>query len=268
MTPNPASGYLDKLQAIVELQATIKDTHPLFDEHYPIAVYEPDGGQIFIYDFDKDANSYQLTGIEPDTLGLFAGIRAAFPLPCYHNRACVVVSGEVFDSIWEQIIVFHEMVHCYQFNTTELELRANLEIERASVMTNNYSWELHYPFPYDDENVIALIDQLLIKLAAKELASVFPIRNELRRYLNTEQYEYMVWQEWKEGFARFVENKIKKKLGLEEMHAGAVSPYSRITLYETGSGLIDCIINDNPECMRDSKKLFHIMMENEGLAAT
>ncbi|MBD3921403.1 hypothetical protein H8B09_21720 [Paenibacillus sp. PR3] len=261
MTSNQNLGYLDKLQAIVELQAMIKGAHMLFDEHYPIAIYEPDN-QILIYDFDKDADGYQLVGVEPDTMGLFSGVRAAFPLPCYDNRACVVVSGEVFDSIWEQVIVFHEMVHCYQFNTSELELRANLEIERTSVNTNNYYWELHYPFPYDDENVVALINQLLSKLAVSELDSVFEIRNELRRYLNTEQYEYMVWQEWKEGFARFVENKIKKQLNLEEQHAGSVIPYSRLTFYETGARLIECIINDYPECIRDSKKLFHIMMEN------
>jgi hypothetical protein len=263
MTPDPIiSRHLDNLQAIVELQAAIKDIHPLFDEHYPIAIYVPDDHQIFVYDFDKDADRYQFVRVEPDTMGLFPGIRAAFPLPCYDNRASVVVSGEVFDSIWEQVIVFHEMVHCYQFNTSELELRASLEIERTSVNKDNYYWELHYPFPYEDESVAALIDRLLNQLAISELNGVFGIRDELRRYLNTEQYEYMVWQEWKEGFARFVENKIKKQLNLEELHAGTALPYSRLTFYETGSRLIDCIIAEYPECMLDSKKLFHIMVDN------
>ncbi|GMK42139.1 hypothetical protein PCCS19_51980 [Paenibacillus sp. CCS19] len=262
MTPNQVSEYQGKLQELVELQAAIKDNHILLNEHYPIVIYEPDERQLHIYDFNNEAHGYQLVGVEPDTMGLFPGIRAAFPLACYDNRACVVVSGEVFDSIWDQVIVFHEMVHCYQFNTCELGLRANLQIERTSVNTNDYYWELHYPFPYEDENVAALIGHLHGKLVAGELEQAFRIRNELRLSLNNEQYEYMVWQEWKEGFARFVENKVKKQLGIEEQHAGTAIPYSRVTFYETGSRLIDLIVQKNADCEVDIKKLFPIMMNN------
>jgi hypothetical protein len=261
MTPDQeVPGYLRKLQALVELQATIQTTLLLFLEYYPIAIYESD--HVFIFDFDKAAHGYELVGIESNTMGLFHGVRAAFPLACYHNRACVVVSGEVFDSLWEVVAVFHEMVHCYQFNTCEVELRATLEIERTSVNTSHYSWELHYPFPYDDSKVAALIDELLEQMADRDLDKAFHIRNELRLLLNTEQYEYLVWQEWKEGFARFIENKVRKQLGIDDNHAGAAKPYTRTTLYETGSRLIACIMNECSDCQADSKKLFHIMMDN------
>lgn len=260
MTPDQATGFLNKLQALVELQATIKSQHLLFNEYYPIAVYESD--QVFIFDYDKVVHGYQLISIEPNNMGLFHGVRAAFPLACYHKRASVVVSGEVFDSVWEMVIVFHEMVHCYQFNTSELALRAKLEIERTETNTKDYYWELQYPFPYEDENVVALIHELLSHLIDHDLDKVFEVRNEIRRYLNTEQYEYLVWQEWKEGFARFIENRIKKQLGIDEQHAGATIPYSRLTFYETGSRLIDCITHEYPDCKEDTKKLFAIMMEN------
>lgn len=33
--------------------------------------------------------------------------------------------------------------------------------------------------------------------------------------LTTPDYEYMVWEEWKEGFARLIENRIRNNLELK-----------------------------------------------------
>jgi hypothetical protein len=75
-------------------------------------------------------------------------VRAAFPLEFYDNKACVLVSGDIFDSVQEQVTIFHEFVHCYQFNTCEVELRSGLELARNSENSEDYYWELQYPFPY------------------------------------------------------------------------------------------------------------------------
>ncbi|MEW6049180.1 MAG: hypothetical protein AB1609_22375, partial [Bacillota bacterium] len=47
--------------------------------------------------------------------------------------------------------------------------------------------------------------------------------------------EYMIWQEWKEGYARLVENRLRRLWNLPENHAGGVPPFSRVSFYESGS---------------------------------
>jgi len=38
----------------------------------------------------------------------------------------------------------------------------------------------------------------------------------MRKYLKNHDYEYMIWQQWKEGFARYIENKIRNTLNVEK----------------------------------------------------
>ena len=51
-------------------------------------------------------------------------------------------------------------------------------------------------------------------------------RAALRQSLSRDDREYMVWQEWKEGFARLIENRIRGRSELAENHGGAKSPLS------------------------------------------
>ncbi len=60
-------------------------------------------------------------------------------------------------------------------------------------------------------------------------------RAKLHTALSPLDWEYMVWQEWKEGYARHVENKIQRELGLKVNTFGEEPPYSRITFYAGGA---------------------------------
>ncbi len=82
----------------------------------------------------------------------------------------------------------------------------------------------------------------------------------LKETLNTHDYEYLVWQEWKEGFARLIENRIRKKLGLEENHGGIEKSFTRVTFYEGGALYISVLIKKEKGLEKDIKKLFRQML--------
>jgi hypothetical protein len=70
----------------------------------------------------------------------------------------------------------------------------------------------------------------------------------------------MVWQEWKEGFARFVENTIRRRLGMEENHYGVEEPFHRVTFYEGGSKFIGFLGKQEPGLLVDIENLFSKML--------
>jgi hypothetical protein len=71
-------------------------------------------------------------------------------------------------------------------------------------------WELNYPFPYASETFIS---------KTKELDNGYDIgtyHNEMKTEINEKDFEYMIWQEWKEGYARYIENLIRERLGVNK----------------------------------------------------
>jgi hypothetical protein len=73
----------------------------------------------------------------------------------------------------------------------------------------------------------------------------------------------MIWQEWKEGLTRYIENKIKTELGLEENFYGKEKPYHRITFYYGGEMLIDYLFDQDDTLFMDLEALFrHIAALN------
>jgi len=59
-----------------------------------------------------------------------------------------------------------------------------------------------------------------------------------------------------EGFARYIENAIRRRLGVGENHLGGEPPFTRITFYEGGSKLINTLVRHNPKLLNDLEKLF------------
>lgn len=259
MKENITLKYSDKFASLLKLQDEIKSIHPLLKEHFPIAIVE--NKKLHIFEYEK--GEYFLSFIEPDTMNMPTGIRAAFPLECLQNKSVVIVSGEVFDTFSEQVIVFHEFVHCYQFHTCEIQLRKQIELAKRSVNTEDYSWELNYPFPYANKKFIELTRTLFDSLEKKDGNLIGLTRRKLKESLTTEQVEYMVWQEWKEGFARYIENRIKHHLGIDKNHGGRDEPYRRTTFYETGSQLIDFIVEASPSSLEKIEELYYALNNDQ-----
>jgi len=252
-----AEKYEAGLQKIITLQKKIQDLHPFLKKLYPVAVVE--GDDFLIYDIDPKAKRYVFIKAAQPAMIVPEGIRAAFPLDFYDNKMACVVTGEVFDELSGYATIFHEFIHCAQMECCEQKLKSTLKVAREARAKNDFMWELNHPFPYEDSVFIEVYSIFLEATSKKDLEGISRCRTYLKETLNVPDYEYMVWQEWKEGFARLIENKIRKKFNLKENHGGGDQPFTRVTFYEGGSLYIEALFNRDKTLKNDVEKLFERM---------
>ena len=246
------SKYTDKLQKIFEIQHKILDIHPLLNKVFPITIVEDDN--FLIYDVSSETGKYTFIKKEKAPMPLPNKLRAAFPLESYNNRIACVTTGDVFEEEDAYVTIFHEFVHCHQYETVELKLKMQLNVFQKAESENNFQWEINYPFSYLNLEFIDLYQKFLKE---KKLEKIRIIRKKLKSMLKVEDYEYMVWQEWKEGFARFIENKIRIRLGLPENKKGGIQPFNRVTFYIGGSHFIEVLEQQKPDFIIDIEGLFN-----------
>ncbi|MBN2380472.1 hypothetical protein JXM67_11795 [candidate division WOR-3 bacterium] len=242
---------------VFEVQTQIADIHPFLANLFPIALVV--GDSLEIYDIDTLKQRYVFIKREPTPFPMSTSIRASFPLACYDGRTSCIVSYEVFSSLSGYATIYHEFMHCTQWQTCELKLKEKLDIYNEAMAEQNYSWELDHPFPYQDMAFTVMYSAFLKALDEGDSASVHECRTGLKQMLGKKDYEYMVWQEWKEGFARLIENKILARMGLQENHYGTDKPYDRIVFYEGGSKLIAFLAKNEPDLLADIESLFYKM---------
>ncbi|MDD8039054.1 MAG: hypothetical protein PHH18_07340 [Acidobacteriota bacterium] len=225
-----------KLQRIIEFQAEVGSLHPVLQKLHPVAVV--DGDRFLIFDLDESKTGYRFLKEAPVPMPMPQGVRAAFPLEALDNRSACVVSPEVFDSVRGYVTIFHEFVHCRQWETVEPVLKERLSIYRRAVEAGDYMWELNYPFPYQNAEFAEDYPAALDRMDRGDGSEALRIRARLRDLLGPENYEYLCWQEWKEGFARYLENAMLRHLDMEENHGGLALPLTRVAFYEGGSRFI------------------------------
>jgi hypothetical protein len=247
-------NYAPSLQKVIDLQNKILDIHPLFANPYPIAIVE--GDTFLVFDVDTARNVYHLVREAPTPMPIPVGVRAAFDLECYDNKIACVVTGEVFEALDGYVTIFHEFVHCYQASTCEIKLKQSLEVARQAMAAGNYMWEIEHPFSYDSPDFIETYTALLQAVDANQGEEALRAHQKLRKLLTSLDFEYLVWQEWKEGFARLIENRLQWQFNLLENHYGRQKPYHRITLYEGGAGIIAALSQDKPALTNDLEGLF------------
>ncbi|OGU54201.1 MAG: hypothetical protein A2V66_11615 [Ignavibacteria bacterium RBG_13_36_8] len=245
--------YDEGLKKLLGIQKQIKDIHPALSNLYPVAFAEDSVLYIFESDepgkFEFRKSEIAISFIPPKVL-------AAFPLrENDYKMTCLIHSG-VFDTDEGYVFIFHEFFHCHQFHTVELDLKAKLDINTKAMKEQNWMWELNYPFPYEDSVFTNTYSALLKALSEKNYEQANILRNELKQNLNQDDYDYMTWQEWKEGSARWIENRIRARLGIEENHSGKDVPFNRVTFYEGGSSIIEMIVDTSPETIVDLEKLY------------
>ncbi|MCD6551472.1 hypothetical protein [Thermotoga sp.] len=250
--------YQKNLQKIIEIREEIKNVHPFLEKIFPVAIVTD--GSFFVFEFNPEERRFFLVRKFPAKMEIPESLRAAFPLDFYANRIACVVTPDVFDSLEDYTAVFHEFIHCQQWEICELKLKQRLKVAQEAVRRGDYMWELAYPFPYEDEVFSKAYSRFLKALEYGDSASVHRCRGQLRDTLGEKDFEYMVWQEWKEGFARYIENRIRKRLGLTENHSGLKKPFCRTTFYEGGARLIEFFIAKEPELSVNIEDLFNRMM--------
>jgi hypothetical protein len=253
------SEYDTAFQKVLSFQQEVAHIHPILERHFPIALVEDD--QFYVFDIDASGRRYEFVKRAPTGMPIPPGVRAAFPLDCYDGRLACVVSGDVFDALGGYATILHEFVHCYQGETCESSLKDTLGIARKAKAEGDYMWELEYPFPYDDPRFTEAYTAFLVALQDSHDDDVLTARGRLASMLDDGDVEYMIWQEWKEGFARYVENRVKRELGLEENHGGSEPPFSRVSFYEGGSRYIAFLGERDPSLLIDLEALFSQMRD-------
>jgi hypothetical protein len=251
-----AKNYVPKLNRIFELHELVKEFHPTLEKVYPVAIAED--GQLLIYE-PVGQKEYRFVKQVPQLSPVNKGVRAAYPLQENDGKMTCVVTGDVFDALDGYAVIFHEFVHCAQFASVEMNLKQNLEIYKRAVEKKDWMWELNYPFPYSKKEFEEIYSMLLAAINVNDSNKVNELRGKLKQILSPDEYAYLSWVEWKEGFARWVENKIRGKFKLPENHYGHDIPFSRATFYEGGSQYIEFLYRANKKDVFDLERLYSLM---------
>lgn len=252
MADNFEEQTINKLSKLFTIRDKVKDIHPFLKNLYPVAVSRGDS----LYIFSSAEESYKLEKVIPAPFKIPQGIRAAFPLAGYDNKPACVVTEDVFYNDEGYTIILHEFMHCAQFEGVENKIKMELQIMKTAMEKNNYSWELNHPFPYENKKFIEFYSQYVNALENDNINGAMNIKTILKGSLSKEDYEYLVWEEWKEGFARFIENKVKERMSINENTGGKGEPYNRVSFYYSGDKLIHLISLDNNKLLNNLEELF------------
>jgi hypothetical protein len=246
--------YLGKINALIPIHQEVAGFNPALRRLFPIAIAV--GDEFRIYDHVADQAGYQFIKTVPTPMPIPKGVRAAFQLVDYGGRIACVVTPEVFDTPTGYVTILHEFVHCYQYETCEQDLKHKLDVARLAMEKGDSMWEIEHPFPYQAGAFTRAYQAFLEVISRGDEREILGVRETLKTYLGLHDFEYMVWQEWKEGFARWVENSLQQKLGISENNSGLNPPYSRVTFYAGGAALIDFLYTQDPSMVTDLRQLF------------
>ncbi len=131
-----------------------------------------------------------------------------------------------------------------------------MRIEREQRALNNFMWEIQYPFPYEDNVFLDNTVKLHSISAESALEKYTEYHKLMKDHLNETDFEYMVWQEWKEGYARYVENLIRMELSISKNTTALNPPFDRVCFYGLGSCYIEALLKADPALNEDLERLF------------
>ncbi len=245
------------LITLLEIQDKIKPMHPFLSQLHPVVISYT--GNLYIFDFDTLTKKYGFIRKVSSPVPLPDEVRASFPLSSYENKPSCIVTLDIFNSLAGYTTIFHEFIHCTQASTVEYQIKSSLKIAQEAAEKNDYSWELNHLFPYQDSVFTDYYTSFIEAVNENDERRIKAIRGDLKEYLSQVDFEYMVWQEWKEGFARFIENKIRRELDIEENHFGENRPYNRVTFYYGGELFINYLIQKDEELSTNIESLFEHM---------
>jgi hypothetical protein len=257
-----AVKYAAPLKKIFDYQAMFASLDPVLEKVYPVAVVEDK--TIYVFEPVPAEKAYRLVKSAPDTFDIPTGVRAAMPLGFWDNRMACVVTPEVFEQPDGYVIIFHEFVHCAQWYGGEQTFKRDLEIFQEAMKKGDYSWELQFPFPYSNPGFVKTYQALLEAWEKGDAEAAASLRADLSRTLSPAEWEYLTWQEWKEGLARNLENRMRQVVGLPENTNGLKPPYDRVTLYVGGDKLIKFLGQAEHEAAVDLEALYRKIKSKPG----
>ena len=246
---------INATQKLSEIQENVRDIHPFLNRLHPIVIVE--NNHFYIFNYDSTKSSYIFLKKQPTPFPLPAGVQASFPV---NGIPSCVVTKKIFDLLNGYVTIFHEFMHCSQAEICESKLKKKLILGREGIEKNDPSWEINHPFPYKNQEFVKAYSELMEGLDSKDKEIIVACRLQLRKILDQADFEYMIWQEWKEGFARLIENKIQARLKLDINNYGLNKPYNRVTFYVGGAKLIQYLSQENNESFLNLELLFNKMI--------
>ena len=251
-------GFKEKLSDFVELKRRAEGISLSVEKYYPIAVAL--GSTFYVFDFNESFGRYEFVKKHTEEGMEFSDeIRAAFPLDFYGGKAACVVGKSAFDTAEEMVSLLHEFVHCYQYETCENEIKSTLLVYGKSLERRDMMWEINYPFPYNDGNFVREAEKLESAYNAGDQRAIAAFYTNLNAYLSREDYEYMIWQEFKEGYARYIENRIRGHLNFKLNEGDISKSFDRVMFYETGCRHIFYILEKAKRADMDLAELYKRM---------
>lgn len=247
---------LSSLEKIQQLHKQIKGIDISVSHLHPVTLVEDN--TLFVFDINESGEKYEYKLESPAPIP--KGGLAAFPLDFYHGKSSAIISDAAFNSFEGYVFIFHEFVHCFQWENGEREIRTTLQIERKYRDENNYAWEITHPFPYENSVFINNTIELETYLEKEYYNNVFHYHNQMKKCLDKIDFEYMIWQEWKEGFARYIENLIRNRVGIKINTSKLLPQFNRVSFYEMGSKYIYLLIKNNPYLKNDIRELYYKML--------
>ena len=248
------------IKKICELHENIKYLDESLKQLHPIAVV--DDNIFYVFDVSGQDKNYEfiLEKENPYPMAMPEGVLAAFPLDFYQNKSTAIIAASRLENPDNYVFVFHEFVHCFVGNKYESNIRKELAIEKQQREANNMAWEMNYLFPYEDDVFINMTADLNGISIETGLDNYINHHKKMKEHLKETDFEYMIWQEWKEGFARYVENLIREKIGMEKNSQILSPPFDRVCFYEVGSKYIEILLRYDKTLYDDMEKLFYKMM--------
>ena len=245
------------LVQLTEIKNRAVSINKCFKNFYPIAIAIQDS--LFIYDNTDNSSKYSLVKKTAQPFPIPAGMQASFPLSVYDNKAVCMITPVSLTRPDGNAFILHEFIHCYQLNSVEIEIKEKLSIYKEAMAMQDYMWEMDHPFPYNNSLYNKLYGLFKSALISDSTEAAKKFRSQIKNYLSKIDFEYLLWQEWKEGFARYNENKIREMLGIEINNYGSDEPYNRVSFYYSGDLLASRLIENEPVLIDDILLLFERM---------
>jgi hypothetical protein len=257
-----AEKYAAPLKKIFDYQAMFASLDPALEKVYPVAIVEDK--TFYVFEPVPTEKVYRLVKSAPETSNVPAGVRAAMPLGFWDNRMACVVTPEVFAQPDGYVLIFHEFVHCAQWYGGEQGFKQDLGIFQEAMKKQDYMWELQYPFPYSNPDFVKTYQALLEAWEQNDEAAAASLRADLAKTLSPAEWEYLTWQEWKEGLARNLENRMRQVAGLPENGNGLYPPYDRVIFYVGGDRLIRFLRRVEHDAALDFETLYKKIKDKPG----
>ena len=257
-----AQRHQAELAKVSSYREKVADLHPAFAKTYPVALIED--GQLTVFEPGADGQSWAQAAQAPVKPPMPVGIKAAMPLGFWGNRMACVVTPEIFAVPEGYAVILHEFVHCYEWETVDGKLKQGLTINQEAMARRDLMWELEYPFPYGNAEVKRVYGLWQAALAAHRPQEADRWRTWLKKELTSRDWEYMTWQEWKEGLARYLENLVRRRLGLSENLPAADAPFDREAFYRGGELLIGSLQKSEPGLDKDIERLYRRIFASGG----